>query len=939
MGSRLYLNVHLNFRGAGIETIVFFARPEDAGEEITVSNSAGYEETITLDENGTAQLTLPESVAMSGTGINDLGLFIESDADLSAYFSSRERFTTDLSVVFREESLGTDYVLASVGGGFNDGGQFSVQALEDATDVTFTLPDGQSATITLDRGETFKFSTTDGAGNDALGISVPDDFDLTGTLVTASTPAAVFSGHGLADVGRGAADFLIEQMPAIDDLSTSHIVGETFAEGSGNNLVRVIAALDGTEVTLDGAVVATLDAGEFYAFTLSDDASVIDTSQPVLVAQYLQGRTTAGEGDPALAFVPGVETWLNAYALATPSGTQAFNDNVVNLVIRTDALSTLVVNGEPVDESLFTPIENTPYSVANVPVPPGVVTASAAEPFQLSVAGYERFDSYLTFGGASFAPTTANIAPRARDDAFDVADNAVLTGDLFADNGTGPDRDINNDPLSVIAINGDDVPASGDIVLPSGSTLRLTGAGDFTYTPGGALAALDEGETGQDTFTYTVSDGRGGTDEAEVTVTVNGAAAPEVGDLTITLPDGLAAGEAGTAVITRTLQEGDPASGPILVAVDMEGGLAADPFSGDFADTVFVLVGGVDPSEEGRQTSVEIEVKGAAGPNSRVTAEVAAANPDADPQIDERFASFQPDYVEDATVARIQSNLELTLGDSVADLTAALAPLAERLGSFELSDDSAGAALGFALETAGAFGAVAERGMDGSLGQGWASLADISLDIDGPSVQMRGLTDLEALRALSLDVSALYAVSNAAGRSVLLSGDALAVTPPDRPEFEQGIDGRFQTTSAFEGTLRETAGGYEIEADNGERLIFDQDGVFLRVELRGGLQITANHDDDMRIVDLSGPNGARLSFNRDADGRIEAIENADGDAMTLSYDADGWLQTVERPEGVSSFAYNAEGDLISAAAPGDIRSAFTYDALGRLESAEYGGGL
>jgi len=290
MASVFYINVHLNFRGFGVETLIFFGRPEDAGKEITTINAAGYSETIVLDENGQATLTLPENVAMSGTGINQLGLRVESDADLTAFFSSRERFTTDLSVVFREESLGTDYVLASFGGGFNDGGQFSVQATQDDTLVTFTLPDGQTASVTLAAGETFKFSTTDFNGNSALGIAVPGDFDLTGTLVTSSAPTAVFSGHGIANVGQGFADFLIEQMPPVDDLATDYVVGETFsANGDGNNLVRVIAAVDGTEVSFAGEVVAQLDAGAFYEFTLSDTAAVIQTSQPTLVAQYLQG--------------------------------------------------------------------------------------------------------------------------------------------------------------------------------------------------------------------------------------------------------------------------------------------------------------------------------------------------------------------------------------------------------------------------------------------------------------------------------------------------------------------------------------------------------------------------------------------------------------------------------------------------------------------------
>ena len=86
--------------------------------------------------------------------------------------------------MFDETSLGSSYILASFGNSIGEGGQFSVQATEDDTEFTFVLPDGQSATIALDAGETFKFATGDIFGNNALGLSLFTGFDLTGTTVT-----------------------------------------------------------------------------------------------------------------------------------------------------------------------------------------------------------------------------------------------------------------------------------------------------------------------------------------------------------------------------------------------------------------------------------------------------------------------------------------------------------------------------------------------------------------------------------------------------------------------------------------------------------------------------------------------------------------------------------------------------------------------------------
>jgi hypothetical protein len=66
----------------------------------------------------------------------------------------------------------------------------------------------------------------------------------------------------------------------------------------------------------------------------------------------------------------------------------------------------------------------------------------------------------------------------------------------------GNDTDGDADPLSVTAA-GD--PANGSVVVNSDGTI--------TYTP-------DTGFVGTDSFTYTISDGRGGQDTATVTVTV-----------------------------------------------------------------------------------------------------------------------------------------------------------------------------------------------------------------------------------------------------------------------------------------------------------------------------------------------------------------------------------------------------------------------------------
>lgn len=103
-----------------------------------------------------------------------------------------------------------------------------------------------------------------------------------------------------------------------------------------------------------------------------------------------------------------------------------------------------------------------------------------------------------------------NDAPVAVDDASAVDEDGTVT-------------------LTLADILGNDIDADGDtIVLQSLDTSGLSGTltdngdGTFTYDTNGAFDALASGESALDSFTYTISDGAGGTDTGTVDIEVAG---------------------------------------------------------------------------------------------------------------------------------------------------------------------------------------------------------------------------------------------------------------------------------------------------------------------------------------------------------------------------------------------------------------------------------
>ncbi|WP_290870217.1 hypothetical protein [Aquabacterium sp.] len=386
--NELFFNLNKNYT-EGTPSLFLFG---DAGTSVSVSNGNSFSQSFSLDSTGFFNLALPPVQSTAGTGISDKGFVVSSSGSIGAYLVNRAPYTSDMAYLYDSKGLGTQYLLASQGGGNGEGSQVGITATQDNTIVTLTPKSGAAVTVTLNKGQTYTYA----------GGSV----DLTGSRVSANKPIAVLSGHQCANVpiGTGYCDTLVEQMPSIDRLSKRYVVSETTNTGSAGNLVRVISPTDGNQIKVGGVVVATLNAGQVHEFTLQD-AAVIEGSAPVMVAQYLKGQdaTFPDVSDPSMAVIGGSDTWLDAYRLATPTGKQAFAFNYANIVIDASAEDSLQLNGADVDTSSFADVAGTTLRFGSIRVS-GLFSLNAKQKFQLVLAGFDSYDTYMTTGGTSFAP-------------------------------------------------------------------------------------------------------------------------------------------------------------------------------------------------------------------------------------------------------------------------------------------------------------------------------------------------------------------------------------------------------------------------------------------------------------------------------------------------------------------------------------------------------
>lgn len=121
-----------------------------------------------------------------------------------------------------------------------------------------------------------------------------------------------------------------------------------------------------------------------------------------------------------------------------------------------------------------------------------------------------------------------NDAPVARNDAFTMTEDVVLSANVFGDNGNGADSDIDRDPIRVVTVNGGAVPVGVGTQLPSGARLTLNSDGSLQYDPAGAFSGLSVGQTALEQFTYTAADTAGASARATVEITIQGVNDPPI---------------------------------------------------------------------------------------------------------------------------------------------------------------------------------------------------------------------------------------------------------------------------------------------------------------------------------------------------------------------------------------------------------------------------
>ncbi len=389
------------------------------------------------------------------------------------------------------------------------------------------------------REVTIAVTTADGGvtapefGRTAVDIEVPTvPPGVTGTTTPLpvganAAPAVVFPDFDLV--------YPDEALPPPSAVVGSFIPGTTITRASvviASNYVRGEDVLTFTPV---GAITGIFfeDSGELR---LDGSGTLAEYEQAIRSVQYQNRNTSpstadrvivvvlddgsAGENPPTLTRVvqpqsDGLDTIRTSGSLdelvVTPSTRQASlglenlnyaprpgETELVYTILATPVLSLGTVrltDGTIAENGMEVPIEQlrgATFLASDTP-------RSGTVPFTFSISGRNPITRALTSAPvvATVPIRTTNVAPTARDDAFNTPSNTAVTVGFL-----GNDTDPNVDLLRVESF-----------TQPANGTVERDEAGAYVYTPNAGFA-------GTDTFSYTVIDGAGGASTATVTLTV-----------------------------------------------------------------------------------------------------------------------------------------------------------------------------------------------------------------------------------------------------------------------------------------------------------------------------------------------------------------------------------------------------------------------------------
>lgn len=360
----------------------------DADNTIVVENPrTSFRRTLDLTAHSADTVEIPsiECYMMESGVVQQRAIHVSSRSPITLYAASYGSASMDATFILPTRALGKDYRLQTFPYD-RQSAEFAIVATADGTTVRIEEPESVGYTVWLRRGDSYLVRRT----------NPNDEVDLSGTVVCADHPIAVFSGNQAARVPHSedlSDDHIYEQAVPTTAWGTEFVIPMVLRQQ--RNILRVTAAEDDTEIAYNDAAPVVLSRGETWEHEMSavsDSVGRLRADKPVACYLYMTSARymLPVAGDPSLLLVPPLNHTVPYQTFTTFSYTGL--TDYLSVVVPTASASGLLLDGAPI---VAQPLAVAPeWSLYRDTIASGVHTLSAEDGFLSWVYGMSDTRSY-----------------------------------------------------------------------------------------------------------------------------------------------------------------------------------------------------------------------------------------------------------------------------------------------------------------------------------------------------------------------------------------------------------------------------------------------------------------------------------------------------------------------------------------------------------------
>jgi VCBS repeat-containing protein len=422
----------------------------------------------------------------------------------------------------------------------------------DGDPLTATIVTGpQHGTLVLNPNGSFTYTpTADYSGTDTFTYKVSDEtgrFHMHGLLGFLTN-----SGHSDTATVSITVHAVNHPPVASDDIATAAedtavsinvLANDSDPDGNPLTLVPVSTPTNGTLVkTANGWTYtpnANFNGSDSFSYKVND--GIADSNTATVSVTITPVEDPPATPDVTENVDTGVAIPINLLTIVSdPDGDTV---SIKQLVIRTGP-NTITINafagGGTIDVA-------TAYLTLHLPsaANPGIFTVTAVFPGTITVDYLATDGKAERTGTLTLSATFVNEDPVANPDTYQATEDTALVAQPFPQSVLFNDFDADDQGLNVAN--------PGTITTTEGGSVVITTDGTFTYNPKPNFSGID-------TFTYTVTDGFGGTAIGHVTINV-----AAVNDAPVSVDDSYTMTEDGTLTGKVTTNDTDLETGDIWV--------------------------------------------------------------------------------------------------------------------------------------------------------------------------------------------------------------------------------------------------------------------------------------------------------------------------------------------------------------------------------------